>query len=711
MKKFIVIALLLVFVIQGFAQKKELTVEDANYMNPDLYPVRISNLNWMDKGDYYTYAKDNAIYVVSAKRGTEKLLIDLDVLNGDLHRNKIDSVKRIPAIKFSDKDNCKFRLKNNYYSYRLSTNEITLLNSVDKKAENKTSNDANNSIAYTKDNNLFVAVDGKEIQITNDENPGIVNGQSVHRNEFGINGGIFWSPDGSKIAFYRMDETMVEDYPIVDITTDIATVDNIKYPMIGRTSHHVTLGIYDIETAQTVFINTGEPLDQYLTTVTWDPEGKYIYISLLNRDQNHLCLNKYDVQTGDFVKTLFEEKDDKYVEPETPLYFNPNNPKQFVWMSERDGFMHMYLYDTDGKLIKQLTKGDWLVTQFKGFYGKKSDEIYFMSTKDGYLQNNLYSVDINNLDITRITPEHGTHNVIISKDGKYIIDAYSNTESSRKYILVDAKGKYLRTLKEPNNILDEYNLGETKLIDLTAEDGTPLQARIILPPDFDENKKYPVFLYVYGGPHAQLITDSWLSGAGLFLNYMATKGYIVFTLDNRGSANRGRDFEQAIFRNCGSVEVDDQMVGVDYLKSLPYVDSTRLGVDGWSYGGFMTISLMLDHPGVFKVACAGGPVIDWKYYEVMYGERYMDTPETNPEGFKNSSLLNKVDSLQGHLLIIHGTSDPTVVWQNSLQFIKKCVDKNKLVDYFVYPGHEHNVRGKDRVHLYRKIERYFDDYL
>jgi len=711
MKRFIVIALLLVFVIQGFAQKKELTVEDANYMNSDLYPVRISNLNWMDKGDYYTYAKDNAIYVVSAKRGTEKLLIDLDVLNGDLHRNKIDSVKRIPAIKFSDKDNCKFRLKNNYYSYRLSTNEITLLNSVDKKAENKTSNDANNSIAYTKDNNLFVAVDGKEIQITNDENPGIVNGQSVHRNEFGINGGIFWSPGGNKIAFYRMDETMVEDYPIVDITTDIATVDNIKYPMIGRTSHHVTLGIYDIETAQTVFINTGEPLDQYLTTVTWDPDGKYIYISLLNRDQNHLRLNKYDVQTGDFVKTLFEEKDDKYVEPETPLYFNPNNPKQFVWMSERDGFMHMYLYDTDGKLIKQLTKGDWLVTQFKGFYGKKSDEIYFMSTKDGYLQNNLYSVDINNLDITRITPEHGTHNVIISKDGKYIIDAYSNTESSRKYILVDAKGKYLRTLKEPNNILDEYNLGETKLIDLTAEDGTPLQARIILPPDFDENKKYPVFLYVYGGPHAQLITDSWLSGAGLFLNYMATKGYIVFTLDNRGSANRGRDFEQAIFRNCGSVEVDDQMVGVDYLKSLPYVDSTRLGVDGWSYGGFMTISLMLDHPGVFKVACAGGPVIDWKYYEVMYGERYMDTPETNPEGFKNSSLLNKVDSLQGHLLIIHGTSDPTVVWQNSLQFIKKCVDKNKLVDYFVYPGHEHNVRGKDRVHLYRKIERYFDDYL
>jgi len=711
MKRLIVITLLLMLGIQGFTQKKELTIEDANYMNASLYPVRISNLNWMDKGDYYTYSKNNSIYLVSAKRGTEKLLIDLDILNGDLRRNGIDSVKRMPSLMFSDKDNCKFRLKDDYYAYSLSTNKIELLNTLDKEAQNKTSNKANSNIAYTIENNLYVAVNGNQTQITNDEDKGIVNGQSVHRNEFGISGGIFWSPDGNKIAFYRMDETMVEDYPIVNVTTDIATLENTKYPMAGRTSHHVSLGIYDIASGETVFMKTGEPLDQYLTTVTWGPEGKYMYISLLNRDQNHLKLNKYDLVTGNFVKTLFEEKDDKYVEPETPLYFNPSDPSQFIWISERNGFNHMYLYDTEGNLINQITKGNWLVTAFKGFYGKKSEKIYFMATKDGYLQDNLYSVNLDDLAITRITPDHGTHYAIISKDGKYIIDAYSNTESSRKYVMLDYKGKLLRTIKEPNNILDEYNLGETKLVELSAQDGTPLQARIILPTDFDENKKYPVFLYVYGGPHAQLITDSWLSGAGLFLNYMATRGYIVFTLDNRGSANRGRDFEQSIFRNCGSVEVDDQMLGVDYLKSLPYVDTARLGVDGWSYGGFMTISLMLDNPGVFKVGCAGGPVIDWKYYEIMYGERYMDTPETNPEGYENSSLLNKVDNLEGDLLVIHGTSDPTVVWQNSLQFIKSCVDKNKMVDYFVYPGHGHNVRGKDRIHLYKKIVKYFDDNL
>ncbi len=680
-------------------------------MNRELYPVRISNLNWLGKGNYYTYKKDNSIYIVSAKRKTEKLLLDMDMLNADLHRNNLDSVKRLPGIIFPDKDNCKFRINQDYYSYRLSTNKIELLNSIEKEADNITSNKHNDNIAYTIKNNLFVAVNGEKTQITSDENPGIVNGQSVHRNEFGINGGIFWSPDGNKIAFYRMDETMVEDYPIVNINTDIATVENIKYPMAGRNSHEVTLGIYDIKTGTTVFMKTGKPKNQYLTTVTWGPDGKFMYISLLNRDQNHLRLKKYDVLTGNPVKTLFEEKDDKYVEPETPLYFNPLNHSQFIWLSERSGFTHLYLYDTEGKLLGQLSKGNWLVTEFKGFYGSKAQKAYFMATKDGFLQNNLYSLDLSSMETTRITPEHGTHGSRISADGKYVIDAYSNTETSRKYVLLDARGKTLRTIKEPNTALDAYNIGETKLLTLKSDDGTPLQARIILPPDFDETKKYPVFLYVYGGPHAQLITDSWLSGAGLWLNYMASKGYIVFTLDNRGSAKRGRDFEQAIFRNCGSVEVDDQMTGIEYLKSLPYVDSDRIGVDGWSYGGFMTISLMLKNPGVFKVACAGGPVIDWKYYEVMYGERYMDTPQTNPEGFKNASLLNYVDKLEGKLLIIHGTSDPTVVWQNSLQFLKKCVDEGKMVDYFVYPGHKHNVRGKDRVHLYKKIEQYFSDYL
>ena len=261
------------------------------------------------------------------------------------------------------------------------------------------------------------------------------------------------------------------------------------------------------------------------------------------------------------------------------------------------------------------------------------------------------------------------------------------------------------------NPLKDYNLGETEIIELKADDNTPLFAYLIKPSDFDPNKKYPAIVYVYGGPHAQLVTDSWLAGAGLFLNYMAQQGYVIFTLDNRGSANRGKKFEQAIFRNVGTVELADQMKGVEYLKTLPYVDTEKIGVDGWSYGGFMSISLMLKHPDVFKVGCAGGPVIDWKYYEVMYGERYMDTPQDNPKGYKNASLLNQVDNLKGKLLIIHGTSDPVVVWQHSQAFLKTAIEKGKQLDYFIYPGHEHNVSGIDRAHLYKKIQTYFDDYL
>jgi dipeptidyl-peptidase-4 len=559
-------------------------------------------------------------------------------------------------------------------------------------------------------NNLYYAVGGKIKQITFDEGPGIVNGQTVHRNEFGISKGIFWAPTGDKLAFYRKDESMVTDYPLVNIDTRIAEIENTKYPMAGMTSEQVTLGVYNLADGSTVFMQTGEPKEQYLTSVSWGPDGNYIYIGLLNRDQNHLKLNKYNTSSGEFVATLFEEIHPKYVEPEDPMYFNPENKDEFIWVSERDGYNHLYLHSTtDGALLHQLTEGPWVVTDFLGFFGDR--KVYFLGTKESPLEQNIYSVDLKTYEITRISPDHGTHNAFISKNGKFILDAYSSTDVSREYKLLDHKGKVVRILQEDRNPLADYALGEMSIFTIKSENDSDLYCRMIKPVGFDASKKYPVFIYVYGGPHAQLISDSWLGGARLFLYYMAQKGFVVFTLDNHGTANRGRDFEQSIFRNLGSIEVHDQMLGVEYLKSLPFVDPDRMGVDGWSYGGFMIISMMLKNPGVFKVGVAGGPVIDWKYYEVMYGERYMGTPQSNPEGYKNSSLLNYVDDLQGKLMIIHGTSDPVVMWQNSLQFLKKAIEANKQIDYFVYPGHGHNVRGVDRSHLYEKISNYFIDNL
>ncbi len=708
-KVLLVTATLLVGVFQSIGQDKVLSANDAIYMNRDIYPVSVSQLQWIGNTSDYAYAKEKGIYKVGAKNGTETLLFNLDAINMAMNNKGYDSLNRLPRVSFYSDNNCRFTYGRNYYDYNFNSGIVNWVNSVPDSAENIEYEDNTRFIAFTSGNNVYLSIDGEVKQVTNDNDPEIVNGQTVHRVEFGINKGLFWSPESKKLAFYRKDESMVTDYPLVQINSRIADVENTKYPMAGMTSHEVTLGVYNLETGKTVFMKTGKPADQYLTSVTWDPNGNYIYIGILNREQNKLEFKKYNASDGEYVMTLFTEESHKYVEPEHPLYFLPESPDKFIWQSERDGWNHLYLYNTKGELISQLTKGDWVVTELKGLY--PGDYIWFTGTMESPLQKNLYKVKIGSDKITRVTPDHGTHNTMLSNNGKYVIDIFSNTEVSREYKLLNSKGKILRVIKKDKMPLADYNLGNTSIFTLKSESGDDLYCRMILPMNFDSTQKYPVIVYVYGGPHAQLITDSWLGGAGLFLNYLAQNGYIVFTLDNRGTANRGRDFEQSIHRNLGEKEMADQMVGVDYLKSLPYVDANRIGVDGWSYGGFMTINLMLSNPGVFKAGIAGGPVIDWKYYEIMYGERYMDTPDENPEGYEKTSLINKVDKLEGKLLIIHGTMDPTVVWQHSLQFLKHAIDKDKDIDYFVYPGHGHNVRGVNRAHLYKKILSYFNDNL
>ncbi len=706
------LAFVLFLSITASAQDKLLTLEDITYQNPALFPARVSQLQWIGDTDSYAYAKKDAIYKVHAKRGSESLLLDLDMLNSQMHHHGFDSLKRLPRLSFKDGSSCNFSAKGNYYSYNFKSNQLKKYNSLPKEAGTIELNEKTGWAAYTQDNNIYISESGEPIAITSDGSDTIVNGQTVHRNEFGIHKGLFWSPAGSKLAFYRKDESKVSDYPLVNVDARVASVENTKYAMAGMSSEEVTLGVYDLHSGNTVFMKTGEPKEQYLTSVTWGPKGQFIYIALLNRDQNHLKLNQYNANTGAYVKTLFEEKHPKYVEPENHLYFLPNNDDQFVWISERDGYNHLYLHSvSDGAQIKQLTSGDWVVTDMMGFYGKKDNLIYFRATKESPLQKNIYYINLDKEGIHRVSPEEGTHSGRVSKSGEFIIDIYSNFETSRVYQLVNNKAEQIRVIKKDTQPLKDYQLGDMQMIDLKAEDGTVLKARMLLPINFDKTKKYPAIIYVYGGPHAQLITNSWLGGAGLFLNYLAQQGYVVFTLDNRGSANRGRDFEQAIFRDLGHYEVDDQMVGVNYLKSLEFVDPERIGVDGWSYGGFMTISMLLKNPGVFKVGVAGGPVIDWQYYEIMYGERYMDKPQDNPEGYKSANLLNYVDQLDSKLMIIHGTMDPVVVWQHSLVFLKEAVAKDKLIDYIVYPGHEHNVRGKDRAHLYRKIVDYFNSNL
>lgn len=573
----------------------------------------------------------------------------------------------------------------------------------------------NNQVAWLKDNNIRISLaQGKVIEVTNDENKAIVNGSDyVHRQEFGIHSGMWWNETGSKLAYYRKDETMVGDYPIINWNEREAVNKNGKYPMAGMTSEQVTLVVYDIASGKKVTLKTGESKEQYLTMVTWDPSSKFIYVGVLNREQNHLKLNKYDALTGAFVQTLFEEKATTWVEPQHALMFVPNNPTQFIYQTDFYGYNQMYIYTTEGKLIKNLGYKDVVVTNFLGF-NATSTKINYIGTVNNGLDRQLYQVDLKSGKTIQLTTVSGVHNASVSSDGSMILDQYSNATTPNEISILNIKNKMANTtlVKAENPFIGKIDLPKIELVTITSADGvTPLNGRIIYPTNFDATKKYPVMVYLYGGSHAQLVTNKWLSGAGYFDLYMAQQGYIVFTMDNRGSDARGKKFCEVNHRQLGVNEMADQMEGVKFLKSKSFVDSDKIGVFGWSFGGFMSTTLMTNQADTFKVGVAGGPVIDWKYYEIMYGERYMDTPQENPEGYAKTSLLDKAKNLKGRLLIIHGAQDPVVVQQNSMNFIEACIKAGKQVDYFLYPNHEHNVSGKDRIHMYAKIADYFDTYL
>lgn len=711
--RFFALLLLIATPIALFSQNKLYTMAEAtNGMRSTLAPERIRMFEWVPEEKAFTRleVEDNnkqswvKYTLPSLKADT---LITTDQLNRQLFSEK--PVPFLPMFRWLSAKEAWFSIGAIYYKGILSADGMHFSEwcRLPENAANVFINKESRHIAYTLDNNLYLrTADGVVHAVTTDTARGIVNGQSVHRDEFGIDRGIFFSPKGNLLAFYRMDEQMVADYPITDWSVVPAVSPSIKYPMAGGISHEVTLGVYNPVTRQKVFMKTGLPADHYLTAVTWSPDQQFIYIAILNREQNHLWLNQYNAGTGDLVKTLFEETDPKYVHPVNPLTFVPGPADQFIWQSERDGFNHLYLYNTSGKLVKQLTKGNWLVNELKEFNAGTSEFIYTSSAVSP-LEKHIYAVNLHTGISRRLSPDAGWHEAVVSPDGSYVLDAFSSSRVPYTARLVAAKGKWQHTLWTASDPLKDFKRPVIKDIQLKAEDGSDLYGKLILPVDFDSTRRYPVIVYLYNGPGIQLIRNTFPASGNLWYEYMAQHGFIVFTMDGRGSANRGLHFEQTLFRQLGTVEMKDQLRGVAFLKSLPYVDAERMGVHGWSYGGFMTTSLMLKHPGVFKAAVAGGPVIDWKMYEVMYTERYMDTPQENPEGYAEANLLTKTKGLQGKLLLIHGTNDNVVVWQHSIDFIKACVDNGVQVDYFVYPGHLHNVLGKDRVHLMQKITDYF----
>ncbi len=563
--------------------------------------------------------------------------------------------------------------------------------------------------AFCEGGSMFVKIGNDTIRINEEEIDGIVYGRSVHRNEFGIEDGTFWGNKGKKVAFYRMDETMVEKYPIVDISEREAKTKPTRYPMAGMTSHEVKIGIFDTEKREITYLKTESPVNRYFTNISWSADDKIITVAEINRDQNHMWFNVYDAEDGHLIKTLFEETDNHWVEPCEPALFI--NEKQLVWKSKRDGFDHLYLYNIETGKYTQLTRGRWCVTSIYG-YNSSRKEVIFQANAEGYLTRDIYKVNLKG-KVTRLSSGYGVHDAELNEDASQYVDNFSSPNIAIDATVRDTdKGQIIETLKHVENPYEGFDLPTIDTVNLKSADNKfDLTGVIVKPSTFDPTKSYPVVVYLYGGPHSQLINASWNYGISTWKLLLAERGYIVFTMDNRGTEFRGKEFEHAIHRQLGKCEMEDQMQGIKYLQSLPYVDKERIGINGWSFGGFMTISMMENHSDIFKVGVAGGPVCDWSLYEVMYGERYMDTPQQNPEGYKLNNISQQTEKIKGRLLVIHGDIDGTVVLQNSLRLLQDAVKKDVLIDFSIYPGHEHNVIGEDRVHLYKKIFTYFDDYL
>jgi dipeptidyl-peptidase-4 len=717
MKRLFIAAFALFIGLAATAQEKKNLTLDESVLGQfrQFYPEQLQ-LQWIPGTDRYSQIKNDTLYSQGAMSNSKATVeLTLAQVNSAFELNGIEKASSMPRWEWNSANElhttaavASVKNKTVEVTFNLKNKMATVVNAYDTDAENLDFHNKGNS-AFTRVNNLFVKSGAEEKQVTFNAE-GIVSGQSISRNEYGIAKGTFWSKEGNRLAFYQKDESSVTEYPLINYNTTPASVNNIRYPMAGDSSERISIGVYDVKSGKTIFLqlNNGVLNDTYYATnLSWSPDENFILIAEMNRGTTTCSLNVYSATTGERIRTVFTETDARWVEPDQAPYFLSNST--FLWYTWKNGFHNYYLYDLAGNLTAQ-TNANFELLSILGISDDKKT-IFFEGTGTNATERHLYSAPTSTLQLTALTNEAGTHTCKISSTGKFFIDQFSSlTVPNRVSIVPCGKGMPNVLLKSEDK-LKNYNIGTTEIFTINANNGTPLYCRLIKPSNFDPEKKYPVVVYVYNGPHVQLITNSYLGGSSLWMNYLAEQGYLVFTVDGQGSAHRGKEFEQVIHRQLGTQEMADQLAGVEWLKKQSYVDPARMAVHGWSFGGFMTTSLMLRAPGTFKVGVAGGPVIDWRLYEVMYTERYMDTPQENAEGFDTNNCTKQVDKLQGKLLMIHGADDNVVVLQHNMRFLKACVDKKVPVDFFVYPGHEHNVRGKDRVHLMNKIITYITDNL
>jgi dipeptidyl-peptidase 4 len=722
--------LLIFFSFQAFTQEKLLTLEQI-WLSPELQAKSLKGINSMENGSQYSIIESegeiNMINLYDYKSGKKIKTICTSSIFKE-YSEKINENLLIEDYQFS-KDEKKLLLATNtesiyrhstasyYFIYDLITKTLTPLNLETKQRLASFSPDGFR-VAFVAKNNLYIyEIENNRVQeVTFDgAKNNIINGATdwVYEEEFGFDKAYEWSPDGTKLVYMKFDETEVKEFLMPIYGTLYPTENRFKYPKAGEKNSIVSVFVYDCLTNTQKPVELGINPDQYIPKITWTNDNQYVLVLKLNRLQNHISLIKVSVngrpQAGLAVTTILEEKSDTYIDASDQIIEVLNNNTHFAWISDKDGFRHIYLYDLEGKEIKQLTNGNWDIDEYLGF-DKKTNKIYYTSSEVSSTDRNLYSIDINTNKISILTPEKGTHKITFSKDFSLFIDHFSNSNTAANYTLYNNSGKKIREIlnnEDLNKKIKSLNVPQKEFFTIKTTEGIELNAWQIKPHNFDENKKYPVLMFVYGGPGSQTVVNKWQGHGTYWYHYLAQQGYIVVSVDNRGTGAKGRDFKNITYQQLGKYETQDQIFAAKEISKWKYVDAKKIAIQGWSYGGYMSSLCITKGADIFKAAIAVAPVTNWRFYDSIYTERYMRTPQENPDGYDDNSPINHVDKLRGKYLLVHGTADDNVHFQNSAEMVNALIEANKHFDFYMYPNKDHGIHGGiSRYHLYTKMTNF-----
>ncbi len=725
MKKLSILTLLFVFLSASFTfsqeTKKKITLNEIWHLYK-FYPKTVHGINSLDNGKQYTMIKDGSLVVYNYATGDsagvllqkEKLIPEGRKKPLHLSSYKMSNDEKKFLIPTATESIYRHSKKSEFYVYDENTSAIKPLSDGGKQRL-ADFNPSGDKVAFVRENNIFIKdlQSGDEKQITTDGKVNeIINGTCdwVYEEEFGFTKAFFWSPDGKKIAYYRFDESRVKEYTLTYYGKLYPRLYTYKYPKAGEDNSMVEIYVYNLETGQSTKMDTGDDTDTYIPRIKWTKDANVLSIQHLNRLQNHLEILLADASTGK-TRVMYVDDNPYYIDITDDLTFLPDN-KRFIITSEKDGFNHIYLCTLNGKKEKRLTKGDWDVTKVYG-YDAENEVVYYQSAELSPLNRDIYKVNLKGKR-SRISTRVGTNDATFSKNFEYYINTYSNANTPPYITMNRNSGEELRILEDNQafrDLMATYDLSQKtfssftdSVVTLPNGKQTYLNTWQILPPDFDSTKKYPVLLYQYSGPGSQSVVNSWGWSNYFWFQMLAENGIIVTCVDNRGTGARGQEFKKMTYQQLGKYENIDHIAYARYLGKLPYVDKNKIGIFGWSYGGFMSSLDITKGADVFSTAIAVAPVTNWRYYDNIYTERYMRKPQDNPKGYDDNSPINFVKLLKGNYLLVHGSADDNVHFQNSMDMITALVNANKQFELYVYPNKNHGIYGGNtRYHLYKKM--------